>query len=92
MKDLGLWPECKGVATPGVSEREEEGTEEAGEVDVRQHRARAARANYLVQDRVDIQFAAREISRFTSKPEPEDWRKARRLGRYLKDNMRVVLE
>ncbi len=26
------------------------------------------------------------------KPEPGDWRKAERLGRYLEDNMKVVLE
>ena len=71
---------------------EEDRTEEAGEVDERKYRAIAARANYLAQDRVDIQFAAKEISRFLSKPEPEDWRKAKRLGRRLKDNLRVVLE
>ena len=92
VSDLGLTTECKGVVTPGVSEKEEEGGEELGEVDERRYRAIAARANYLAQDRVDIQFAAKEISRFTSKPEQEDWKKAKRLGRYLKDNLRVVLE
>ncbi len=75
-----------------MSEREEGGAEETGAVDERKYRAIAARANYLAQDRVDIQFAARETSRFTSKPEPEGWKKAKRLGRYLKDNMWVVLE
>ncbi len=39
-----------------------------------------------------MQYAAKETSSFTLKPEPEDWRKAKRLGRYLKDNARVVLE
>ncbi len=48
----------------------------------------AARGNYLGQDRRDMQFAAQEISRFTSKPEEQDWRAAKRLARYL----RVELE
>ncbi len=32
------------------------------------------------------------MSRFTSKPVPEDWKKATRLGMNLKDNVRVVWE
>ncbi len=70
MNDLGLATECKGGATPGVSEKEEEGGAELGEVDERRPRAAAATANYLARKRVDIQFAANEINRFTSKPEP----------------------
>ncbi len=35
VSDIGLSPECKGVVTPGVSEKEEEGAEEAGVVDER---------------------------------------------------------
>ncbi len=41
----------------------------------------AARGNYLGQDRTDMQFAATEISRFTSKPEERDWKSAKRLSR-----------
>ncbi len=87
VKDLGLLPDCKGVGEP-----EEDGPEEGGGVDERRYRAIAARANYLAQERVDIQLAAKEISRFISKPEPEDWRKTKMSGRYLEDNLRVVLE
>ncbi len=47
----------------------------------------AARGNYLSQDRMDMQFAAKEISRFTP-----DGRSADRLPRYLKDSLRVVFE
>ena len=39
-----------------------------------------------------MQYAAKEISRFMSKPEEQDWRVAKRLARYLKDHKRVVLE
>ncbi len=52
----------------------------------------AASGNYLGQDRMDMQFAAKEISRFMSKPEEQDWRAAKRQPRYLKDHQRAVLE
>ncbi len=52
----------------------------------------AAKGNDLGQDRMDMQYAAKEISRFMSKPEEQDWRAARRLARYLKDHRRVALE
>ena len=41
---------------------------------------------------MDMQFAAKEISSFKSKPEEQDWRSAKRLARYLKDNKRMVIE
>ena len=44
------------------------------------------------QGRMDMQFAAEEASRFTSKPEEQDWSGAKRLARYLKDNKRAVVE
>ena len=52
----------------------------------------AARGSYLGQDRMDMQFAAKEVSRFTSKPEEQDWSSANRLARYLRDDKRVVIE
>jgi hypothetical protein len=91
MKELGLTKESKGLSTPGVQEgKEEVRDEQGGEVDEKMYRAMAARANYSAQDRVDIQFAAKEVSRFMSKPEISDWRKVKRLGRYLRDSGRVV--
>ena len=55
-------------------------------------RAVAARGNYLGQDRMGTQLAAKEISRLTSKPGEQDWRSAKRLARYLKDNKRTEIE
>ncbi len=52
----------------------------------------AARGDYVSQDRMDMQFAAKGISRLVSKPEEQDWKCAKRLARYLKDNMRIVIE
>ncbi len=54
-------------------------------------RAVAARGNYLGQDRMDVQFAAKEVSTLTPKPEEQDWSSARSLARYLKDNKKVVI-
>ncbi len=45
------------------------------------HRAVAARGNCIGQDRIDMQFAAKEISRFVSKPEEQVWKGAKRLAR-----------
>ncbi len=46
----------------------------------------------MAQDRIDMQFAAKEISRFMSKPEKEDWLRAKRMARYLKGSERVVVK
>ena len=50
----------------------------------------SARGNYLGLDRPDIAYAAKEASRWRSKPREVDKRKLRRLGRYLKGFPRVV--
>jgi hypothetical protein len=52
----------------------------------------AARGNSLGQDRTDMHYTAREISRFTSKSEEQDRRAAKRLARCLEDHRRVVLK
>ena len=89
MRDLGIGSESKSVVTPGTS------TVEGGDVQEKEqgaYRAAAARGNYLAQDRVDVQFAAKEISRFMPKPEKEDRLRAKRLARYLKGSERVVVK
>ena len=55
-----------------------------------QYRALAARANYLAQDRSDIQYAAKEICRGMARPTRGNLRDLRRLGRYLVGEPRVV--
>jgi hypothetical protein len=55
-------------------------------------RAPEATGNYLGQDRIDMQFVAKEISRCTSEPDEQDWRSAKRLARYLMDNKSVAIE
>ena len=60
--------------------------------EVTSFRRTAARANYLSLDRADIQFAVKEICRGMANPTKGDGRKLRRLGRYLKDSPRCVME
>ena len=55
------------------------------------YRAIAARANYLGQDRADIQFAVKEICKKMSAPCEGDNSKIKRLARYLKGNPRYVV-
>ena len=53
-------------------------------------RAIATRANYLSQDRIDLQFAAKEVCRFMSSPTEASQTALKRLGRYLLGHKRVV--
>ena len=55
------------------------------------YRSIAARLNFLAADRVDIQFASKEICRRMSGPCVSDWAKVRKLGRYLRKHPRQVL-
>ncbi len=56
-----------------TSDEQREGTNEEDRVDEMRYRAIAPRADYLAQDRVDIQLAAKAINRFMSEPEAEEW-------------------
>ena len=53
-------------------------------------RAAAARSNYLSADRIDINFAGKEICRYMSKPGGVSWRALKRLARYLNGKPRLV--
>ena len=87
---LGL-QDSKPVGTPGVKpsgQGEDEGP--LSENDKSQCRALVARANYLSQDRGDIQFAVKELSRKMSCPINLDWIALKRLGRSLIGKPRAV--
>ena len=91
MKETGLKENSRGVGTPGVHESKDQRWEEEEEGGaLTKYRGIAARAIYLGQDRVDIQFAAKEISRFMRVPEKQDWAKAKRLARYLLNQKRQI--
>ena len=55
-------------------------------------RAAVARGNYLAQDRSDIQYAVKELSRGMSNPTQNDDKQLKRLARYLIGRERAVTE
>ena len=76
---------------PGTAEKE---THEADETltssENTRYRAVAARMNYLAMDRVDLQYAAKDLSRKMSAPTRGDWERARKTARYVKYRPRAV--
>ena len=92
VRGLGL-EKAKSVNSPGEDEKPwevEDNAELLQGSDVSTYRALAARANYLAQDRADIQFAAKEICRGMAQPTKGHLKRLRRLGRYLVGASRVV--
>ncbi len=90
IRDAGLQEESKGVVTPGVKEERDESEELSAEQST-MYRAIVARANYLAQDRSDIAFSTKELCRKMSQPTEQDWRKMKRLARYLKSQPKVKI-
>jgi hypothetical protein len=94
VRRVGLESDSKGLDGPIVKETLadlEEVAEELSGAEATEFRAIAATANYLAQDRVDIQFAAKEICRDMAKPTTRSWGKLKRLARYLLEYPRLVL-
>ncbi len=54
------------------------------------YRAIVARGNYLSQDRSDIKYAVKELSRGMSQPMDGDLNRLKRLGKYLVGHPRLV--
>ena len=95
VKHLGLGGgNAKAVTTPGQKRtKEEEGDEEElASAEATKYRALTARAMFLAQDRTDIGFAVKELSRRMSKPRKMDMKELKRLGRYLIGKERMILE
>ena len=86
-EEMGLREDSKGLMSPCVKEEwsEEEQIHEfdLDPEDMSKFRRLAARANYLALDRVDIQFAVKELCRDMANPSGESMRKLKRLARYL---------
>ena len=73
---MGLKEGSKGVGAPVAREdAAAAGTEEEplGPEETTRFRVLAARANYIAQDRVDVQFAAKELCREMSSPITSSW-------------------
>jgi len=96
LQQLGLDSKSKSLSSPMLKPAEVK--EEAGGDDdlernkATMYRALTARGLYLAQDRSDIQFAVKELSRKMSQPTVKDWKALVRLGRYLIGKPRIVLQ
>ena len=89
--ELGLTG-ASAVVTPGVKLAYQEYTRDAplGPEIVTPFRGTAARANFLSADRIDLQFAAKEVCRTMSAPTNLGWQATKRIGRYLVGKPRLV--
>ena len=91
--DLGL-EGAKRVGTPGMKQTKEQ-VDADTELPASKHtafRAVAARSSFLSIDRPEVQYAAKEICRWMSKPTAYGVQAPKRLGRYLDSHRRVVFE
>ncbi len=83
---------AKPMATPGVKPTFKE-LEEGDEFPKDLHtafRSASARSNYLAADRIDCQFACKEVCRWMANPTAQSWRALKRLCRYLNGAPRLV--
>ena len=71
-------------------EQEAHGTTPLSPAAATQYRGLTARANYIAQDRAEIQFAVKELCRCMSTPNNDSWDKLKRLARYLAGRPRAV--
>ncbi len=82
------------MATPGVKATFKKLEEDA---DLPEHlttafRGSAARGNYLAADRLDVQFACKEVCRWMARPTAHAWEALKRVCRYLNKSPRLVYE
>ena len=96
VKDWGM-DQSKSVGTPGTSEEKAkiENDEELPSLngsEAKRYRAAAARLNYLAQDRPDLAFAAKEVSRAMSSPNSGDEMRLKRVIRYIQGCLRVCMQ
>ena len=90
--------QAKPLGTPGVEETTDSkgsGKEESKSPPLEAglaslFRAITVRANYISQDRADVQYAVKELCRRMSDPDEESMVRLKRLGRYLRGKPRAV--
>ena len=91
LRDMGL-EECKAATLPGAQGEALEGEDQAfldGDTQ-RVYRSVVARGNFLAQDRADIRYTVKELCRRMAAPRQFDWRRLKKLCRYLRGRPRVV--
>ena len=91
IKDMGLSGSSNGVVTPGGRKDEDSMKKKLDGGRALQYRAAVARANYMSQDRSDVQYQVKELCRCMSSPSEADWLMLKRLARYLVTHPRSVV-
>ena len=71
---------------------EDEGDSEMSREDAKAYRGIVARLNYIDSDRVDIQFAVKEVARNMANPKVRDWHALIKIGKYIKGRPRLVMK
>ena len=95
VEQLGIKGTSRAVTAPGTEEQKEEDKEEDHPLEEQkktEYRGIAARMNYLSQDRPDIMFAVKELTRHMAQPTVASRSLLKRLGRYLLGFPRVALQ
>ena len=93
VEDLGL-EGSNTIGSPGIKVTAQMAMQDE-ELELEKHtvfRGVAARSNYLAADRVDIQYAAKEICRWMAVPTTGGVQALKRMGRYLEGHKRMVYE
>ena len=85
---------CTSLSTPGCDEnkRQEGGNEALDDKSATMFRRLAAMLNYMAQDRPDLSFASKEVSRCMAKPTQKDVVKLKRIIRYLSEAKRMHIK
>ena len=92
IQELGLMKGKETLSAPGVKCKiDEDDDQQLDEVQSTRYRALVARANFMACDRLDIQFAIKELARDMAKPRRSSWCALERLGKYLKRRPRCVI-
>ena len=89
LRATGLTENSNSRVAPAMKSQDDE-KEEALLDDCTRYRAAAARLNYYGQDRIDIQFAAKEVCKEMSTPTEGGLRKLKQVCRYLVSAKRLV--
>ena len=85
--------DAKGTTTPGIKiDDNEHEIIILDKIASTQYRSLAARCNYLAADRIDIQYAVKELCREMSSPTNVSWIKLKKLARYLQAHPRLVMK
>ena len=85
MEQFGLCENSKILTKNGYKDEEDEESspKKLNVHEIKAYRTLAARMNYMAQDNLAIQFAAKEVCRRMSSPDEEDFARAKRLARFI---------